>query len=244
VDRHLPWRADGCIVLSADAASALRGLGVLPENLWQIPPGIAFDVKGKESATLLRDRHGLGDAPVVLYAGNLDQYQDIGLLLQSFRRVVVARPDVRLVLASHSDSDLYRTQAISRGLDQWVHFVGLTDLEELGGWMEISDVAVSPRTVCFGFPIKLLNYMAAGKPIVASAGSAQGIRHLENGWVVSNGDIEAFAQAILTLLEDRALADRLGENAQETANQVYTWGRIVVEIERVYETLVEAKRLT
>ena len=80
--------------------------------------------------------------------------------------------------------------------------------------------------------------MAAGKPIVASAGSAQGIRHMENGWVVPNGDAEALAQAILTLLKNRALADRLGCNARQVATQVYAWEQIVVEIEKIYETLL------
>jgi glycosyltransferase involved in cell wall biosynthesis len=80
--------------------------------------------------------------------------------------------------------------------------------------------------------------MAAGKAIVASVGSAQGIRHGENGWVVPNGDVEAFAQAILTLIDDRALADRLGRNARRAANQTYTWARVVVEIEKIYETFL------
>jgi glycosyltransferase involved in cell wall biosynthesis len=80
--------------------------------------------------------------------------------------------------------------------------------------------------------------MAAGKPIVASTGSAQGIRHAENGWVVPNGDIEAFAQAIITLLKDQVLADRLGRNAQQVINQTYTWDRVVVKIEKIYKTLI------
>jgi glycosyltransferase involved in cell wall biosynthesis len=239
VDRHLPRRADCCIALSAEAASALRGLGVPVEKVRQVPPGIAFDVDGEagDGATL-RARHGLGDGPLVLYAGNLDRYQDIDLLLRAFRRVAAARPGVRLILASHPESEPYRALAASIALERGVHLITLADLVELDDLLRISDVVVSPRTVCFGFPIKLLNYMAAGKAIVASVGSAQGIRHGENGWVVPNGDVEAFAQAILTLIDDRALADRLGRNARRAANQTYTWARVVVEIEKIYETFL------
>jgi 1,2-diacylglycerol 3-alpha-glucosyltransferase len=242
VDRHLPRHADCCIALSASAASALREAGVPAECIRQVPPGIAFDAgeqPAHDDAAALRADYALTDGPIVLYAGNLDRYQDIELLLQSFRRVAAARPDVRLVLASHAESNPYRALVTGMELAQSVRFITLADFAALCGLLHISDVAVSPRTVCFGFPIKLLNYMAAGKPIVASEGSAQGIGHLENGWVVPNGDAEAFAQAILTLLKDRALADRLGRGAYQTATQVYTWERTVVEIEKAYETLYE-----
>jgi 1,2-diacylglycerol 3-alpha-glucosyltransferase len=244
VDRHLPRRADCCIALSAKAAAALKGLNVPAGSIRQIPPGIAFDVDGgKQTPTeALRARYGLGDGPLVLYAGNLDQYQDIDHLLHAFQRVTAARPDARLILASHSENNPYRTLAVNMGLEHKVHFVVLVDFEELCGWLRLSDVAISPRTICFGFPIKLLNYMAAGRPIVASVGSAQGIRHAENGWVVPNGDVDAFAQAILTLLEDRALADRLGRNARQVVNQVYTWDRVVKQIEETYETLGKVRK--
>ena len=98
-----------------------------------------------------------------------------------------------------------------------------------------ADVAVCPRTVCLGFPIKLLNYMAAGKAIVASAGSACGLRHLETGWLVADGDAEGFAAAILALLDDPALAHRLGERARHTAQTEHTWDRAASAIEEIYE---------
>jgi glycosyltransferase involved in cell wall biosynthesis len=240
VDRHLPRRADCCIALSTEAASALRGLDVSVENIHQVPPGIELDVDSGEQiqSAALRAHYGLGAGPLVLYAGNLDRYQDIDLLLQVFRQVAASRPDARMVLASHSESNPYRALAANMGMEQRTHFITLMNLKELVALLRISDVVVSPRTVCFGFPIKLLNYMAAGKPIVASAGSAQGIHHRENGWVVPNGDVEAFAQAIVTLIRDRALANRLGRNARQVANQTYAWDRIVVEIEKIYETLL------
>jgi glycosyltransferase involved in cell wall biosynthesis len=148
VDRHLPRRADCCIAFSAKAAHALRRLNVPAGNIRQIPPGITFDVKvdadkwKQTSATALRAHHGLGDSPLVLYAGNLDRYQDIDLLLQAFRQVVASRPDVRLVLASHSESNPYRTLAASMGLEQRTHFITLMNFGELDGLLRISSVVV------------------------------------------------------------------------------------------------------
>jgi glycosyltransferase involved in cell wall biosynthesis len=188
----------------------------------------------------LRARYGLDQGPIVLYSGNLDRYQDIDLLLHSFQQVAAARPDAQLVLACHSEDDSYRTLVKDMALEQKVYWITQADFETLWDLLHVSDVAVCPRTVCYGFPIKLLNYMAAGKPIVASAGSAQGLRHRENGYIVPNGNTKAFAQAILTLLQDRALAARLGQRAWQTATQTYTWERAVAEIEKVYATLALA----
>jgi glycosyltransferase involved in cell wall biosynthesis len=243
VDRYLPQRADCCIALSSKAARELRELGVSRERIWGIPPGIAFDgrrgVDDPERGAVLGAGYGLESGPMVLYTGNLDRYQDIDLLLEAFQRVASQRSNVQLVIATHSDNGFRHKRAARAGLWRGVHLIVLRDLAALHDLLNMSDVVVSPRTVCFGFPIKILNYMAAGKPIVASEGSAQGLRHMENGWVVPNGDKEAFAQAILTLLEDRTLAHRLGANAQETAAQAYTWDRAVGGLENMYKSLTE-----
>jgi len=83
--------------------------------------------------------------------------------------------------------------------------------------------------------------MSAGKAIVASAGSAYGLRHMENGWVVADGDVPAMASAILALLDDPVLARRLGESAQSTARGEYTWARAVTAVETIYEQLTGGK---
>jgi phosphatidylinositol alpha-1,6-mannosyltransferase len=98
-------------------------------------------------------------------------------------------------------------------------------------------VAICPRTSCLGFPIKLLNYMAAGNAIVVSRGSACGVRHLENGWVVDNGDAAGMAAAILALLAQPDLARSLGESARRAARLDYTWDRAAAAIESAYQCL-------
>lgn len=88
-----------------------------------------------------------------------------------------------------------------------------------------------------GFPIKLLNHIAAGKAILASEGSAKGITHLHNGLVIKNGDSEGFAEEILQLIKDHALTKELGNSAGMTALH-YSCDQIAKEIEEVYEKVV------
>jgi glycosyltransferase involved in cell wall biosynthesis len=98
---------------------------------------------------------------------------------------------------------------------------------------------VNPRVDCDGVPHKLLNYMAAGLPIVSFAGSAKTIQHEETGWIVEGDDVPAFARAIVHLLASPALAARLGRNAREKGQVEYSWEDAARRIRVVYDRLIE-----
>ena len=95
------------------------------------------------------------------------------------------------------------------GIDRHIIFLANQTFDKTRELLTACDITVSPRTSWSGFPIKLLNYMAAGKAIVASEGSAKGIKHLHNGLVVKNGDSKGFAEGILQLIKQPELATNI-----------------------------------
>jgi len=226
VDAHLPRRADYCILLNEAAVDYFRQRGV--DRLRVVPPGVDFEPGAASQA-----RQALGDGPLVLYSGNLDHYQDLDLLLEAFQQVTRSHPGARLVFSTSATPHAWQTRAEAMGIGHRVVFQPADDFDTVRDLFAAADVAVCPRRTCLGFPIKLLNYMAAGKAIVASAGSALGLRHMENGWVVANGDTAGMAAAVAALLDDPALARRLGESARRTS-QSYTWDGAVEAIEEIY----------
>ncbi len=230
VDHALPRQADACIALHPEAADYLQRCGVDPARLHVVPPGIDLPGPAAPSPTAVRRRYGLEPGPLVLYSGNLDHYQDLEFLRVAFRLVRRARDDAQLVVATHQRAPVRRMAGET--------LLAVGNWEEMRALLAAADVAVSPRQVCWGFPIKVLNYMAAGRPIVAAAGSAQGLRHMESGWVVPNGDAAAFAQAILALLADRPLAERLGQTARFEVQYRYTWPACAAATERVYRQML------
>jgi glycosyltransferase involved in cell wall biosynthesis len=185
----------------------------------------------------VRAREQLGDGPLVVYSGNLDRYQDLDLLLEGFGLVAVSRPDARLVISTSADPGRVRDHARLKGIAAQTVFLPADEFVSVRDLLAAADVTVCPRQVCLGFPIKLLNYMAAGRPIVASKGSACGLRHLENGWVVQNGDAPAMAAAITALLGDPGRAETLGAGAQRTARTEHDWDRAVEAIGEVYDRI-------
>ncbi len=98
-------------------------------------------------------------------------------------------------------------------------------------------VALLPRTSWCGFPIKLLNYMAAGLPVVASQGSAKIVYHGESGLVVKDGDEEGFAAAVTRLLSDPETAAFMGEAGRLRVEAEHGWDAHTARLEAIYQTL-------
>ncbi len=237
VDQTLPRRADACILLSPETLTRLASLRLPAGRVHLVPPGVDLPRQFSDPAAVRR-LWGLGPGPLVLYSGNFDRYQDLDFLLRAFRHVHGACPDARLVLVTHGGVETRRRQAIRQVGGPAVQLLSVTGWEEMVDLLASCDLAVSPRQECWGFPIKVLNYMAAGRPVVAAAGSAQGLRHMETAWVVPNGDEEAFAQAVITLLHDRDLATRLGRAARREAEERFSWPACAQAVEQVYRKVL------
>jgi glycosyltransferase involved in cell wall biosynthesis len=233
VDVTLPRRADATIVLTEFAATTLRARGVPAARLRLIPPGVECppmpprDERSERSEPSAR----------VVYAGNLDPYQDMEVLLRCWPRVVAARPDATLTVISASSPKRWQRLEATTHVAGHVRFLSGRHFADVWAILTAADVAVCPRTSRDGFPIKLLNYMAAGRPIVVSAGSAHGLTHGESAYVVPDGDEPALAAGIVTLLNDPALAQRLGDAARELARTRHDWRTIAQQVEAVYEMI-------
>lgn len=237
LDYQLPWRTDACIAITPEIATFVRKRGVAPDRIWTIPPAIEanqFEVGGKKASPKGKDA-----VPRLLYAGNLDNYQNFGLVLKSLREVVTHHPRCLLEVVTNSSPTRILHQVERMGLWERVHITQTTSFQVMRGLLEECDLALCPRISPYGFPIKLLNYLAAGKPVVICQGSANGIQHLVNGWVVRDDDAHEFATAIMSLLNDFGLRRRLSENARKTVRDEFTWDQWVPRYEEVYQKTLE-----
>jgi glycosyltransferase involved in cell wall biosynthesis len=93
-----------------------------------------------------------------------------------------------------------------------------------------------------GIPQKLLNYMAASCATVSFAGSAPCIENGVTGLTVENGNTDAFAEAVLRLLDDPALADRIGRQARKAVLANFTWAIAAERCEELYFSLLHKGR--
>ena len=97
--------------------------------------------------------------------------------------------------------------------------------------MAAADVAAIPRTVCSGYPIKLLNSLGLGVPTVVAAGSSQPLPGVIE---VPNGDAPAMAKAIESLVSDPDRLVELGAVARAHIREHCTWDARARELEGIY----------
>ena len=125
------------------------------------------------------------------------------------------------------------------GLDQYVEFTGWP-VADMPACFRAATVAVYPyedtllnRTKC---SVKLIELMAAGLPVVASAvgQNCEYIKHQASGLLIPAGDDDAFAAAVVSLLKDSSLRERLGRAARQVIQEHYTWAFLAQRVEQAY----------
>jgi len=210
LDRALAARVDGVLALSSEAAKRLGREARGP--LAVIPPGRDAAV-APEPAEIARTcaRFGLEPGRFVLYSGNLDAYQELADLAQAARRLT----RLAVVVATHAE----------RGVAPAPLRVLRLATAEAGRALAFgAAVAVLPRRIPGGFPIKLLNYMEAGRAIVAHARVADALEHDHSAWLLAPGATPAdLADAIGALASDPARAARLGRGARAALETRFAW---------------------
>jgi 1,2-diacylglycerol 3-alpha-glucosyltransferase len=240
LDWFVPIFPDHITAVSPELRQWMINNGVPERKVDTVPAGIEPEMF--DGATPERYRHLAGDHPVVMYTGVLNAFQRIDYLLRAFTVVAREEPRTRLLivspLRSESHEAEYRKLATELGIAEKIVWIAPHSLEELPSYLALADVTVVPRPECPGHPVKLLNYMLACKPTVCFAGAAKGVTHLHDAVVVPDHDWNALGDGIVTLLRDRALATRLGENARDTVLREFDWRQICPRIVRIYDQLV------
>jgi glycosyltransferase involved in cell wall biosynthesis len=217
LDAFVPRLADRCVPHSSNLEEFFHRAGLSARTEPVVPFGIDVNEVGNGDGSAGRLRYGLGRGPVVLYAGVLDEFQRLDLLLEAMAHLLLYEPDVRLLvvvtIAQERHLAALRRKAAELGLDRHVVLTEPQSLDGVRELLRVADVAVVPRPRAPGFPIKLLNYMAARRPCVLFASSASaGLTHGDTVFLAAPDTGLALGEAILEVLRDEPLRRRLAEN--------------------------------
>lgn len=235
--------AQRIICVSADLKKYLAEKWALDNRKFVVLPNAAdTDAFGQErDLRSIRHQLGLTDEPVVMFVGGFYPWHDLSLLVASFTNLLRTVPEARLVLVGDGETRPELEQMINeQDLRHAVIMTGAVDHRRVPELLAIADVAVAPNIPFFGghggSPLKIFEYMAAGKAIIASETGqiAEVIRHGHNGLLVKPGDAEGLAQAMLRLVEDPAERARLGNNARRQAVERHSWHHYSKELEQIY----------
>jgi glycosyltransferase involved in cell wall biosynthesis len=181
----------------------------------------------------VRRQLGFDSSAVIGFSGTFGAWHGIPTLVRAIPLVLQARPHARWLLIGDGPQrklaeDLLRERPCLR---RTVRITGLVPHVEMPAYLAACDVLVSPHGrqadggEFFGSPTKLYEYMAAGRPIVASRVGqiADVLVDGTSGLLVEPEDPEALANAIVRLVDDACLRVRLGTAARHAAEQHHTW---------------------
>ncbi|HOK89299.1 MAG TPA: glycosyltransferase family 4 protein [Candidatus Hydrogenedentes bacterium] len=202
VDSLLPRRASLVIVPHHRLAGHLVLRGCPQDKIRILPP--PAEPLLLEAPLLSRER--VEPCPAVVYFGNLDAYQNTGMLLRAMTRARESRPNMRLIVVS-------RDPAVIPGAEM----VQDRGLETLADMLARDVIVAIPRAGWSGYPIKLVNALSAGKPIVTTTSAAWELENNVHALVVDERDDRAFAEALVRLVDHEELRLRLGRQARVLA---------------------------
>lgn len=236
------WRLqDRAIAVSEEvAASIRRHLGDrVPVTV--VRNGIEVDRPAPSPSRLaeLRDLFDLPEgAPVVGTVAVLRAQKRLDLWLETARRVFSERPETRfLVVGDGPLRGELEAEAERLGIDSAVRFAGLQ--EEVGPFLALLDVYLISSEF-EGLPLALLEAMAAGVPVVATAvgGIPEALAPDREGIVVPFGDPETLAEAVLSLLADPVRRKRLAAAARRRVAEDFSVARMARELEAIYREVL------
>lgn len=226
VERRAFSSASRVVVNSEGVRNFLIDTGVKGDRLHLIYNGIEarFDTNGGSEHDANRALFGIPAAgrAVTIVANLRDRVKDHATFLKAAAIVSDQVPEAVFVVAGEGELlEETRNLANELGLGKKMIFTGRC--ERVPELLSVSDVGVlSSRSE--GFSNSIIEYMAAGKPVVATrvGGAAEAIVEGETGFMVDAGDAAAMAKRIVQLLQDPKMAIRMGASGREKVEQKFS----------------------
>ncbi len=225
--RRVVKRSGGVISISSALADQYLGFGISPHNILIAPD--AVDIKRYEGLTKeeAREKLKIKDQGLVVYTGHLYEWKGASVFAEAASQL----ENVRALIVGGTEGDVrrLRSEVNQRGWKN-VEVIGYVAPDQIPVYQVAADVVVLPNSAkseisrLHTSPLKLFEYMASGTPIVASdlPSLREVLRDNENAILVEADNVNALANGIKLLLNDRLLADRLAATAHKEV-EALTW---------------------
>ncbi len=179
----------------------------------------------------------------ILFVGRMEKRKGLNYLIEAYKHVKRDFPDSRLIAVGPGTRlrRKYERQVARNGLKD-VNFIGYASYHDLARYYKTADVVCVPATGWESFGIVLLEAMAVGKPLVASdiEGYASVATHGTQGLLVPPKNPEQLAEALLAIMADKSLQQKMGDKGRLTALQ-YDWEHIARRVLERYTAVLNGE---
>jgi len=227
--------------LVKEKAPNVRRVAVIP---------LGTDPEFFQPGTRMPEEGGIGPSlrgkRVILSVGRLVAYKGYETILRAVAQLQSSGPVVYVLVGEGPYRSRLEEVATELGLGELVHFAGRTTDEELARWYQAADAFAlcseerPSEGAVEGFGIAFLEASASGLPVVAtnSGGIPDAVVDGETGFLVPVGDVAAVSEALKRLLDDSALAARMGEAGRRRVLTHFNWDSTAAAVSQVLDSLL------
>ena len=239
------WRqADMVLPVTEELARFVREAGVPDERICIVPNAINWErFAAPNDAEDVRRQLGLGNHLVVGFTGFMREWHRMERIVDIVAESRVERPLHLLIVGDGPARESVLAHARARGVEDRVTILGVVPRDEVARYVATFDVAIQPNATPYSSPLKLYEYMALGRAIVApdQGNIREVLTHEENGLLFGPDDENAYRAAVERLCADDALRQRLGEAARRTMiEKDISWDGNARRVEDCFAALVKA----
>ena len=215
------------VVVSPHLQRRIEAMGIPPEKILVLPNAVDDDtLEAVVDPASIRQRFGCANAVIIGFAGWFVPWHQLDVLVAEFATLAAATPELRLMLVG--DGPLRASleeQAAALGVGDRLILTGAVAHAEMPQYLAAMDVGLVPASNAYRSPIKLFEYMARGRAVVAPRTEpiALVVRDGENGLLFDPESPEDMRGQLARLIADPALRERLGEQARRDVLIGHTW---------------------
>lgn len=224
----------------------IRKYGIPEEKIEVIGNGVNTEIfRPLNKISNLKTKYGLDKNNVVAFAGILVEWQGLKYLVEAAPAIL--KEEVETVFLIIGDGPLKNDliqKAKDLNIDKKFIFTGFIPHNEMPLYINASDVCVVPKIpLKSGYsPLKLYEYMACGKAVIASdVKGFEILNQVKAGILVEPQNSQKLSEAILQVLKDKSLKNEMGNRGRNLVLMHYSWGSIAQKTEKLLANALEEK---
>ncbi|NOZ64696.1 MAG: glycosyltransferase family 4 protein [Caldiserica bacterium] len=238
----------GIILTTGELEEYVLGNGGNKEQVWVNPDGVDVDkFHPAISGEKIREEYNLKGKIVVGFVGSIGHWHRVDLLLSVAREVVKKEPEVHfLIVGGAASLAPLKEYVVKNGLSRVVTFTGNVPYEEVPCYIAAMDITVLPGTDIYSSPIKVFEYMAMGKPVIAPriGQLKEIISEGEEGFLIEQGNKKQLQEGIIKLVGNKTLREKMGQRGRNKVEKEYTWRKNGERICSIYKKLLTGGKVS
>ena len=241
-------QADRAICVSNAAKSHFCRMGVSPEHIRVVPNGAEPEKFLKRSGPRI-DLPDSEEGPVIGFVGTFHNWHGVDILIRLIQETLRRHPKCRFLLVGRGGQMKHKLDAFVASLENPEHIImpGYIPYTEMPVMIQSMDIVIAPypdMELFYFSPVKIFEYMAAGKAVISTriGQIAEVIEHGKTGMLCAPGDETALADALDSLIRDKATREELGQNAARAIQEGHTWKHRALDWAQEIDRLTESRK--